>query len=36
MKQTILNLWEENGILLLIIQRKIMIQQIKLTIIQSF
>ena len=30
MKQTILNLWQKNGTLLMIIQNQIMMQQIKL------
>ena len=33
MKQTILNLWQENGILSMIIQNQIMMQQMKLPMI---
>ena len=36
MKQMILNLWQENETLSMIIQNKIMIQQMKLSIIQKF
>ena len=35
MKQMILNLWQENETLSMIIQNKIMIQQMKLSIIQK-
>ena len=36
MKQMILNLWQENETLSMIIQNKIMIQQMKLSITQKF
>ena len=36
MKQTILNLWQGNETLSIIIQNEIMMQQMKLPIIQKF
>ena len=36
MKETILNLWQENGTLPMINQKQIMMQEIKLFIIQRF
>ena len=35
MKETILNLGQENGTLLMIIQNQIMVQEVKLSILQK-
>ena len=36
MKQIIQNLWQENGTLLMIIKKQIMMQEMKLLIMQKF